>query len=245
MAAASPPDLTISIGSVGKYDVLERCLRSIFENDDGTPSIEVRVVFNARGNDGVCERIEADFPRVRVIRRDNPLGYCAAHNLVLNDARSRYILVLDDDTVVSRDTLRRMVAFMDAHPRTGLSGCKTLNADGSFQRTYGLYPSLRTEFMNTFTRCSLMPRYLYRDVDSVREVNWLNGSFMFARSETAREVGGFDERYYTYACEADWCYRIRKAGWAVVYVPRAEIVHVGGEHSINTSHTTAAQSGSE
>ena len=239
MAASSIPDVTISIGSLGRYDRLERCLRSIFEDDNGTPSIEVRVVYNGRGGDGVCEKIESDFPRVRLIRRKNPLGFCAVHNLALSEATTRYVLVLDDDTVVAKGTCRAMVAFMDAHPRAGLAGCKTLNTDGSFQPTYGLDPSLRTEFKNIFKASSFMPQHLYRDVDSVREVNWLHGSFMFVRSETVREVGGFDERYYTYGCEADWCYRIRKAGWVVVYVPLAEIVHVGGEHSINTSHTTA------
>lgn len=237
--AQNTPDLTISIGSIGKYHLLERCLTSIFEDVDEALSIEVRVVYNGPGDDGVCEKIASDFPRVRVTRRSNSLGYCAAHNIVLNESTSRYVLVLDDDTVVSRGALRTMVAFMDAHPRVGLAGCKTLNADGSFQPTYGLDPSLRTEFMNIFKASSFMPRHLYREVDSVRKVNWLHGSFMFVRRETVREVGGFDERYYTYGCEADWCYRIRKAGWAVVYVPLAQIVHVGGEHSINTSHTAA------
>jgi GT2 family glycosyltransferase len=168
-----------------------------------------------------------------LIRRPGPLGYCATHNLVLNDADGRYVLVLDDDTVLPRGTLPGIVAFMDAHPDVGLAGCKTLNADGGFQKTFGLVPSLRSEFVNAFRADSFWPDHLYEDLSSVREVQWLNGSFMLVRREALQIVGGLDEHYYTYVCEPDWCFRMHKAGFKVVYLPDIAITHVGGEHSIN------------
>jgi GT2 family glycosyltransferase len=228
-------DLTISIGTIGNYPVLERCLRSIYKEDFLGLSYEVWVVYNGSGNDGVVEKIEENFPQVSLIKKRHPLGYCVTHNLVLRQCNSRYVLVLDDDTLVQDGTLFKMVGFMDAHPTVGIAGCKTLNADGTFQKTYGVLPSLRTEFRNVFRSSGFWPDHLYQDTSSYREVQWLNGSFMFVRSEVLKEVGLLDEHYYTYVCESDWCYRISKAGWRVVFVPEATITHIGGEHSINTT----------
>lgn len=238
-AKAPTVDLTISIGTLGKYEVLERCLRSIYEESAAHFSYEVWVVYNGPGNDGVCGRIRDEFSQARLLECEGPLGFCATHNLVLHQAQSRYMLVLDDDTIISRGTLSTMVAFMDAAPRAGIAGCKTFNLDGSFQPTFGLHPSLRTEIAGIFRAESPMPGWLFEDLTSPRDVDWLNGSFMLVRASALRATGGLDERYYTYICEYDWCYRIRAAGWRVMYFPGAEIVHVGGEHSINTSRTTA------
>jgi hypothetical protein len=227
-------DLTISIGNLGNYRLLEGCLRSIFADDAPGFRFGVTIVYNApAGVDETYRRIERDFPQVRLIRRPGPLGYCATHNIVLNDGDSRYVLVLDDDTILPKGTLPRIVAFMDQHPDVGIAGCKTLNVDGGFQKTFGLIPSLRSELINAFRPDSFWPDRLYEDVSSVREVQWLNGSFMLVRREALRLVGGLDEHYYTYVCEPDWCFRIHKAGFKVVYVPDVEIIHVGGEHSIN------------
>jgi GT2 family glycosyltransferase len=228
-------DLTISIGTIGNYPVLERCLRSIYKEDSPGLSYEVWVVYNGSGNDGVVEKIEENFPQVSLINKRHPLGYCVTHNLVLRQCNSRYVLVLDDDTIVQNKTLLKMVRFMDAHPKVGIAGCKTLNADGTFQKTFGVLPNLRTELRNIFRSSGFWPDHLYKDISSYREVPWLNGSFMFVRSEVLKDVGLLDEHYYTYVCESDWCYRISKSGWQVVFVPEATIIHIGGEHSLNTT----------
>jgi GT2 family glycosyltransferase len=227
-------DLNIAIGNLGNYSLLAGCLRSIFAEDAPGFRFTVTVVFNAPAGVDTYQCIERDFPQVKLIRRAGPLGYCGTYNLVLNDkGDSRYVLVLDDDTIVPKGTLPRIVAFMDQHRDVGIAGCKTLNADGGFQRTFGLVPSLRSELVNAFRADSFWPDRLYKDLSSVREVEWLNGSFMLVRREALQAVGGLDEHYYTYVCEPDWCYRIHKAGFKVVFVPDIEIIHVGGEHSIN------------
>jgi GT2 family glycosyltransferase len=231
-------DLNISIGNLGNYGPLERCLRSIYAEDEPGFRCTVTIVYNApAGVDDTYRLIERDFPQVKLIRRPGPLGYCATHNLVLNEGNSRYVLVLDDDTIVPKGTLPGIVAFMDRHPDVGMAGCKTLNADGSFQKTFGLVPTLRSELVNAFRPDSFWPARLYEDLSSMRDVQWLNASFMLVRREALQVVGGFDEYYYTYVCESDWCFRMRKGGFRVVYLPDVEIIHVGGEHSINNKMT--------
>jgi GT2 family glycosyltransferase len=231
-------DLTISIGTLDNFPVLERCLRSIYEDDSLRGSLEIWVVYNGSGDPAVPRAIAAAFPQVRLIVRPGPLGYCATHNIALRASRSRYKLVLDDDTILARGTLARMIEFMDANPRVGMSGCKTLNPDGTFQKTFGLVPRLATEWVNAFKPDAFWDDRLYADLSRVREVEWLNGSFMLARSEALDQVGLLDEYYYTYVCESDWCYRIRQAGWRVAWVPDVSIVHVGGQHSIKNKETT-------
>jgi hypothetical protein len=195
------------------------------------------VVYNGPGGDGLCEAIATEFPQIAIFRATGPLGYCGTHNVVLRDARGRYVLLLDDDTILPKGTLPAMVRFMDAHPRAGIAGCKTLNPDGSFQATYGLRPNLKTEIRNIVKPTSYLPETLYRDVDSVRHVEFLNGHFLLVRGDAVRQVGVLDEYYYTHISEADWCYRLEKAGWEVLYAPVATIVHTGGEYSTVHSRT--------
>jgi GT2 family glycosyltransferase len=231
------PDLAISIGTLGRVEMLERCLATVYEEDDPDLRFEVWVVYNGSEDPAIVRRIRDELPRVRLIVRRGPLGYCGTHNLVLNEAPARYVLVLDDDTLVPKGLLPAMVRFMDENPRVGLAGCKTLNVDGSHQPSFGLVPTLRSELTNAFRPDSFWHPELYRDPDAVKDVEWLNGSFMLVRREALLAVGGLDEHYYTYVCEADWAERFRRAGWRVTYVGTVAIVHEGGEHSINNKLT--------
>jgi GT2 family glycosyltransferase len=232
-----PVDLVVSVGTLGNFAVLERCLESVYAEDLPGLRYEVWVVYNGRTDDGVSDRIARRFPTAVVVRRPGPLGYCLTHNLVMRACHGRYVLILDDDTIVTKGTLATMVEFMDRNPRVGMAGCKTLNADGTFQRSYGVVPSFRSELRNVLVPDSFWPRRLYRDTGHVRDVEWLNGAFMLVRAETIADVGMLDEHYYTYVCEPDWCQRMRRASWRVTYVPDGEIVHVGGEHSINNKRS--------
>ena len=228
-------DLTISIGTLDNYKVLEPCLRSIYQEDDPQLSYKVFVVNNGFTESRVSEKIEKNFPQVTLVKKKPKLGYCVPHNLVMSISNSRYVLILDDDTIVMKGTLKKMVAFMDSHPEVGIAGCKTLNPDGTFQKTYGLMPDLKNQLLNAFKISNSYPDRLFKDISFSREVEYILGAFMFVRAEILKEVGLLDENYYTLGCEPDWCYRIRKAGWKVMFVPEAEIIHIGGEHSFNAT----------
>jgi GT2 family glycosyltransferase len=228
-------DLIISIGTLGNYQILEQCLQSVLRQSTSSLNYQAWIIFNGSVDDGFTERIEKEFPQVTLIKRIGPLGYCATHNLVLNNACARYILLLDDDTIVPDGTLTTMVAFMDANPTVGIAGCKTLNPDGTFQKSYGMLPSLRTELAAAFLPAAFWPHHLYRNLLTPIEVEWLNGSFLLVRTSALQQVGGLDEHYYTYVCEPDWCFRFKRAGWKVMFAPQVAIVHFGGEHSIITT----------
>jgi len=93
---------------------------------------EIFVVDNNSADDSV-KMVREEFPHVHLLAQDVNLGFGKANNLAAHQATGDYILLLNPDTIVGEDTLQTMVAFMKANPDTGLSGCKLLNADGSFQ----------------------------------------------------------------------------------------------------------------
>jgi GT2 family glycosyltransferase len=224
-------DLTISIGTIANFDGLEECLQSIFSEDDPHFTFKVNLVFNGSREEDRIERIKNLFPQVSILRSRHKLGWPRNHNQTLNRYESRYVLLLDDDTLLPKSTLPTMVRFMDDHPEVGIAGCETEFPDGTFQKIYGLMPSIKIELLYAFNISSYWPNWLYQNIKGWREVDWLNGHFMMARSEAIREAGTLDEFYYTYYSEPDWCYRIHKAGWQVAYLPDTKITHVGGEHS--------------
>src|SRR5438477_7090247 len=163
-------ELTISIGTLDNFETLARCLESIYDDPTLDIEYEVWVVYNGSGGDTVPRAIRERFPRVRLLVRKGPLGYCATHNLALRESRSRYKLVLDDDTILAPGTLSRMISFMNGNPRVGMAGCKTLNPDGTFQKTYALLPRLATEWANAFKPDAFWDDRLYRNLSGVREV---------------------------------------------------------------------------
>jgi GT2 family glycosyltransferase len=231
-------DVAISIGSLGNYDALQNCLASLYAEDSPAVTYEIWVVYNGPGGDGACDKIRKYFPTTRVIERRGPIGFCAAHNLALKEISSRYVLVLDDDTIVPRGTLPHMVAFMDREPQVGVAGCRTHDAVGRHEPTSFYYPGLLTELAGIVRAASIVPRAHRSSTELPIEVDWLSGCFLFSRIQAIRAIGGFDERFYTYISEADWCHRIRLAGWRVMYLPEVTIVHLGGAHSTNTRRTT-------
>ncbi len=138
-------DLTVSIGTIANFDGLEECLQSIFAEDDPDFKFEVNLIFNESKEVDRIERIKTLFPQVHSIQGRHKLGWPRTHNQTLNKYDSRYVLLLDDDTLLPKGTLPTMLRFMDAHSEVGIAGCETSYPDGSFQKIYGLFLNLKIE----------------------------------------------------------------------------------------------------
>src|SRR5919106_936818 len=147
-----------------------------------------------------------------------------------------WLFLLNADAWVLGDGLARLVEFGDAHPGAALVGPRLVNPDGTLQRSARGFPTpwrLATEFF--FLR-KLAPRsralnafYAANwDHGEEREVEWLSGAAMLVRRRAVEQVGGLDESFFMFNEESDWQYRMRAAGWKVLFFPGAEVVHVGG-----------------
>lgn len=229
----SLPGVSIIILSWNVRDLLRRCLSSL---PLSSPDVEILVV-DAASSDGSVGMVRAEFPRaefpaVKLIASGENLGYTRGNNLGLRAAAGRYLLILNADTEVVGDAIPQMLAYMDAHPRVGVLGPQLLYSDGTIQSTRRRFPSLATGFFESTWFQPLAPRrlldyYYVRDLpdDATGEVDWVVGAALLVRREAYEQVGGFDEGFFMYSEEMDWCRRMKAAGWQVIYCPAARIVH--------------------
>jgi N-acetylglucosaminyl-diphospho-decaprenol L-rhamnosyltransferase len=253
-------DISVVIVSWNVRDLLRRCLRSILDRGSSTldtqysvpgasrghpastiqhpaPTTEVIVVDNA-STDGSIQMVQAEFPAVHLIANAENRGFPAANNQGIAVAQGRYVLLLNSDAEVVGDALAAMVAFADEHPDAGVVGPQLLNPDGSVQSSRRRFPTLATAFFEStwlqrYAPRRLLERYYVLDQpdDAVQDVDWVKGAALMARRDAIAQVGPMDEGYFMYSEELDWCRRFREAGWRVVYLPTARIVHHEGKSS--------------
>lgn len=231
------PDLSIVIVSWNVCDLLRRCLCSIFSRVDDGLSCQVIVVDNG-SSDGSAQMVAAEFPAVCLIANAENRGFTAGNNQGLAIASGRYVFLLNPDTEVVGDALATMVAFADAHPDVGVVGPQLRNPDGSVQSSRRRFPTLATAFFESTWLQPLAPRRLLERYyvldqpdDAVLDVDWVDGAALLARRAAVDQVGPLDEDFFMYSEELDWCRRFRQAGWRVVYLPTAQIVHHRGKSS--------------
>jgi GT2 family glycosyltransferase len=234
-------------------ELLIRCLRSLENSprleilsadgslhgaDGAHYTAEVIVVDNA-STDGSASAIAAGFPWVTLLANDENIGFTRGNNQGLVVSSGRTVLFLNPDTEVIGEALPTMLDFMAAHPEVGALGPELRYADGSIQSSRRCFPTLMTGFFestplawhwpqNRWARRYRMEGEAER---SAGPVDWVVGAALLARREALDQIGGFDEAYFMYSEELDWCRRAKDAGWEVVFLPSAQIVHHEGKSS--------------
>ena len=225
--ASTSSDVTAVTVALNGLPWIEQCL-------DSLRGVEAIVVDHG-STDGTLELVRSRFADARVIEQENK-GYGAGLNAGMRVASGRYYLIINSDAWVVGDAIERLVAFADEHPDAAVVSPRLSNPDGTLQRSVRGFPTLwrlATEYL--FLR-KLAPRSralnaFYGDGfdhDEVRETEFLMGACLLVRREAADTVGLFDEDFFMFSEETDWCYRFRQAGWKVLFTPEAEFVHVGG-----------------
>ncbi len=231
-------DLSILIVNYNTCRLTLDCLQSVYDSKTAY-SYEVIVVDNASSDDSV-ESIRKEYPGVRLIANTDNTGFAKANNQAMAVAKGRYVLLLNSDTIVQPDTLQTMLAYMDANPQVGASGCKIILADGSLDKACKRgFPTPSASFYYAFGFSRLFPdkpkfnqyQLGYLDPNETYPIDCLVGAFMLVRRETVQQVGGLDETFFMYGEDVDWCYRIKQAGWDIHYHPATYIVHYKGASS--------------
>jgi len=235
-------DLAIIIVSWNVRELLRRCLQSILDHAPFDLSYAVWVVDNA-STDGSPEMVRQLFPGVHLLVNATNSGFTAANNQALRElfrvAMPRYVLLLNPDTEIVEDALRTMVKYLDGHPEVGVVGPQLLNPDGSVQSSRRRFPTLATAFLEStllqqwIPQNPILSRYyaLDRPDDAIQTVDWVVGAGLMVRRKVIEQVGWLDEGFFMYSEELDWCRRIRLAGWQVVYLPVAQVIHHEGKSS--------------
>lgn len=225
-------DLSVSVVAYRTPELLRRCLSAL------SPEFEVFVVDNA-SDDDTSDLLGTDFPWVRRIANPSNVGFGAAHNQALRLASGRYWLVLNSDAAPLPGAVRTLIDFMDANPEVAVAGPRLRYPSGDIQPARRRFPTAATLFLESTQLQRFWPdnrvlRRFYmqdRPEDVVQDVDWLVGACLCVRASAASTVGLFDERFFMYSEELDWCRRFRRAGWRVSYVPTAEVLHLEGGSS--------------
>ncbi len=241
-------DLSVIIVSWHVRDLLRRCLQSVVTGAQLSPEedayrigdweVEILVVDNA-STDGSPEMVRDEFPHVHLVANNENRGFTAANNQGLTLSRGRYLLLLNPDAEIVGDALTTMLDYAEANKDVGALGPRLLNPDGSTQSSRRRFPTFGTALVEStlvqewWQDNQILRRYYMADTadDAVQRVDWVVGACLLVRRQAFEQVGGLDEEFFMYSEELDWCRRIKAAGWGIVYLPTAAIIHHEGKSS--------------
>ena len=240
-------DVNIIIVNYKMKDDIEKCLVSLFAGIKASGlDVQVTVVDNASG-DGVEGMLKEKYvgangrSPVQFIMNQKNIGFGKAQNVGMQSCTAKYYFALNPDTEFLPGTgiIKKLFDFMEEHPKIGIIGPKIVYPDGSLQSSCYRFPSF---WQPIFSRTKLGQRkwgkkinehFLMKDFNhnKTQPVDWIMGSAMFIRNEAIKQVGMFDDRYWMYAEDSDWCRRMWDAGWPVYYVHDIVIQHAHGRGS--------------
>jgi GT2 family glycosyltransferase len=193
------------------------------------------IVVDHGSTDGTLELVRERFPEARLIEQENK-GLGGGSNAGMRAASGDYFLLLNSDAWAKDGAVEKLVAFAEQHREAAIVGPRMRNPDDSLQRSVRGFPTLWRLATEYFFLRKLAPgshalnAFYGAGFDYARpgEAEFLLGACLLVRREAADTVGLFDEDFFMFSEETDWCYRFHQAGWKVLYTPDAEFVHVGG-----------------
>ncbi|MFN2195748.1 MAG: glycosyltransferase family 2 protein [Anaerolineales bacterium] len=229
--------LSIIIVSWNTRALLKACLESVYASLIKLKRAELEIwVVDNQSTDGSAEMVADHFPEVNLIRSPENLGFAGGNNAGLRQAGGKYILLLNPDTVVQPGGLDLLVDFLEAHPRSGAAGSRYLNPDGSLQISTFPFPTVSREIWRLLHLDRIYAYGIYDvsawPLDTPHQVDIIQGASFMVRKAVLDQIGLMDERYFMYTEEIDLCYRIYQAGWEITWVPGSQVVHYGGQSTV-------------
>jgi hypothetical protein len=223
------PVLSIIITSWNTRDLLQEALASIYRSAPSVP-FEIIVVDNASA-DGSAEMVGRHFPKVRLISNARNEGFAKGNNRAAAIASGETLLLLGSDVVVRDNSIQQLHDYLHSHADVGAVSCRLLNPDGSVQHSCRRFPRLRDAVFTYLSLHALASAYTISDFDFQRtqEVEQPAATCLMLRKSILGGGGLFDERYTILYNDVDLCKRIHDAGWKIVYLAKAEIIHHGSQ----------------
>lgn len=245
-----PADISVIVVSWNTCELLRQCLQSIIDEPGvriipaGQPSggpapadtlaVEIIVVDNA-SNDGSAQMVQAEFPQAALIVNRHNAGFAAANNQAAAQARGQALFLLNPDAYLLAGAMTGLARFLSAHPEAAVVGPNVLNPDGTWQAAAFRFATLWDLVCEAVFLSVLWPRsplFARKELggfnrDAVREVDWVQGCALLVRRDVWEAVGPFDEGYWMYVEELDWCRRAKGMGCRIFFTPDARVVHYG------------------
>jgi GT2 family glycosyltransferase len=228
-------DLSVVIVNYQTFELTRDTINSILDYEYPF-SVEIFVVDNASRDDSLSRLQDYFGNRVNFIPSKENNGFAAGNNQALRIAEGRYQLLLNSDTIVWENTLEDIYNYMESHTDVGACGCRVLLENGGLDKACKRsFPNVKNSFFRLFhiPTKSKDDNYNLIDLpdDEIYEIDCLTGAFMFIKKDALDEIGLLDETFFMYGEDIDLCYRIKQAGWKIIYYGESKITHLKGASS--------------
>jgi GT2 family glycosyltransferase len=252
------PDVSVDalIVSYNTRGLLRDCLASLRAGAPDDPAIELRIgVLDNGSADASADMVAAEFPDVRLIRSSVNLGFGLANNALAATSTATHLLLLNSDTVVRHDIVTPLLRALESDPAVAIAAPRLVHPDGDVQASSERLPTLRFELAREIRGTKLQPLLRpFFDVDSVLEDHRRRGLLQQRRAHDAEFLWAtcwlvrradfprgrlFDASFALYDEDLDACRRVTADGRRLVYVPDAEVVHLGGQSSVTSASKRA------
>lgn len=233
--------VSVVIVSYNNQEILFPCLESLRL----TKGLKIYVVDNISSKE-FLSKLKKKFPEIELMHNDENVGFSRANNQALRLVKTPYTLVLNSDTTMPLETIPAMVDYMEKHPKVGMAGCRVELFNGKLDKACRRsFPTPWVSFTRyayldkIFPKSKLFASYnmTYLPEDETYEVDSLVGAFMMVRTKAMQQVGYFDEDYFMYGEDIDWCYRFWQKGWKIMYHPSVKVIHYKGASSGLKKHS--------
>jgi len=208
------------------------CVESLLSQLSGE-AYEIIISSNSCYDEKTRENLLLNFSAVRWIFNEKNGGFAYGMNQGLKQAKGKFLVISNPDVVVI-DGLMSMISFMEANSGIGAIGPMFIDFEGNIQDSCRRYPSLQRLLARLFRRFVKNKEIVYEknlDYSKIQTVDWLAGAFIMVSRPAYEKTGGFDERYFLYAEDVDWCTRIRMKGFEIVYYPKARVLFKGSRNA--------------
>lgn len=229
--------ISIVIVNYNTREFLRKCINSILDSVSKKIDYEIIIVDNA-SSDNSSKMVRKEFSQIKLIANKENGGFSKANNQGIKASKeSRYILFLNPDTIVNKKALETMVDFMDNHKDVGVSTCKLVTPNGKMDDAiHRGFPTPWNSFCHFSKLSKIFPHSRlfagynlgWMDLSKTHEIDALAGAFMLVRRVAGDQVGWWDEDYFFYGEDLDFCYKLKNKGWKIYFVPEVSIIHYKG-----------------
>lgn len=225
--------VSVVIVNYNTKEILRDCLKNLKKNFG---SLQIIVVDN-NSSDGSKEMVSEEFSEVQLISLKKNIGLADGNNTGLRAAKGEYVLFLGSDAFPQKGSIDYLAHHLDKNQSVGIAAGEVRLRDGKFDKdSHRGFPTPWVAFThfsgleNLFPKSRLFGGYFlgYKDIKRVHDIDLCTSHFMFARKKIFDDVGSWDENFFVYGEDVDICWRVKKAGWDIVYLPEAKVLHYKG-----------------
>ena len=231
-------DVAVIIVSYNTKELTLKCIESIYEKTQNV-NFEVVVVDN-NSQDGSPDAIAEKFPDIKVIKNNENLGFGKANNVGIEQSQSKYVFLLNPDTILKNNAVKILYDYMESNEIAGAAGGMLYDIDGNKTFSFGRLPLLKDK-----VKLILLPHFLlskdirgkinFNNIQDIQEVGFISGADLMLRRDVINKTGAFDKDFFLYYEETELQYRIKKTGYNIYIVPQAKILHLEGKSSSKKS----------